>query len=85
MSISSDVIERLPRVEGVLNRHSPDSRLREGHRLVFWATGATSIHHDGCREERKPRIACLGALELVALFPSKRTSPIVISAFPPTL
>ena len=35
--------------EGIdTNRHSPDSRLREGHRLAFWATGATSIHHDGC-------------------------------------
>src|ERR1700726_1295059 len=24
---------------------------REGHRFAFWATGATSVRHDGCREE----------------------------------
>jgi beta-galactosidase len=28
--------------KGRITRHSPDSRLRAGHRLAFWATGATS-------------------------------------------
>jgi hypothetical protein len=49
-----------------LVRHSPESRVVDAILCYFGANAATSSARDGGPGERKPRIAGLAALKLVA-------------------